>query len=1554
MFEEVKIINKPEAEYEYQAQLGNATVFFNDASQTYNHLVAIRNNEKLLRFQLENAAPTSTVITDNTVIYPEAYPDVDLRYTVSQDKLKEDLVIKNQTAQHKFRFTMLEENVQASFLEDGSIQYKDENGEVIWTIETPYAYDANGSELMVNLEYMDCCYSIEVLVDENTVYPIVLDPTITASSTTYLGYLSGYGSLASANESTTLRFSDLAIRPSSISLQAAYWSAGAAKTAYSIAGSYHYYIQYVFRDASNTNIGAVTYLTNTNVTALTVPVNAESLFVYAYRRNTTTNTSSSVRIDAICKLVSMQTDDTKFKESFALGISNAATILDITLNPTSSYTVNNVSVFANHYTQYAIFAPVTINTVKVNGVLVDKTNFNVNAGDTVLVNISKPAATNYTSFAVLSNNGLIPVEVLIDTERLKTNPGWQTSVEIFCDTSRITKDIVTDTPATVYAAAQVASLNTGKRTIAQDSNGNTYVAYLRGSRVYVAKSLDLNTWTDLAMPNSYTQMSPAIEIDALDNLHVIWYGTSASSPSYYQVGYCKYNGSVWSAAVNPSIVSSYSQGEPSIVIDSNNNPHIVWAGRDASNASYDQIKYTFFNGSVWSTWVNIQTITSYTQQYPYITIDSQDKLHVLWHGTDSFNPSYYQVKYSSKEVGGAWTAWVDVQKTSGYYQLHPSAIVDSQDNLHVFCHGTDALNTSYQIKYSKLTASIWSDWNNIQTITGYYQQYPIPHIDPHDNIRVFWQGTDASNPTKYQIKYSKLQNGWNPWENVITNTESAQPFPCIPERTASESLPVVYMDGSSPYSVKVVSVTTPKNGTITYPVEIFFDTFRPLNSIGSSIVDTIRHTTVVSETFIDSTRKALKESGILIDTQRDISQGIVANVGIDTVRTIKSTVEIFSDTSRGIMAPEVMTMDTKRRTAITNSIYTDTVRQTAFEKLLRSETFIPWSAASTTIVNNGYITLGDVTVTTTQAIPHKAWPTGFGYTIYTNIQTITAIGNLADLVLNWSVPNLYTYQGDYFQVYVDNILIKEWEAYDVTGSLRYDLSAGDHELKLVFTRDTQYHTEDYVPLNFTKKEIQGQGGTTQKATSGTVISNEFNVSEIDVTSLVKFMVNQTLPAGTSVKYSYAVDLGSTYTEITAFDSYSLINAINSATYVKFKAELTGTTTVSPVVNNLQLYYKKIVANIVTTIIDTFRSTKKADTSIIDTKRARIKNVDIVLDTKRKPAVFAAIINDTKRKIKVNNNIILDTLRRYRKAVVVGSDTKRIVGSDITTLALNASQWLYDVDPGTGVTFREKYFMIYNYMNTADVPLSINYTCYSSIWAGNYMLLEFQREDGSVISTNQYTNPNHRGTRTDMIPAGTFRIRFYAYSYSDFNPTVWIDLNNLRYTKPVTFPVLALVDSFRITRKSLNLLADTKRITRVDSLIISDTLRTVVRRTSVILPADTHRIVNKSVQPALNSKRRIVKNNLLLVDTKIVSVELVDLTADTSRIKIANGLVKADTIRSLRKDIEVILDTERLKGIMDTALFDTVREYFSLEGTATVYVTAVFEADDFAVLRLIKK
>ncbi|MEM0492581.1 MAG: DUF2341 domain-containing protein, partial [Candidatus Thermoplasmatota archaeon] len=264
--------------------------------------------------------------------------------------------------------------------------------------------------------------------------------------------------------------------------------------------------------------------------------------------------------------------------------------------------------------------------------------------------------------------------------------------------------------------------STTQRKMARTSDGVLhcvfYESYSSKNNIrYAYSSSDDDSWVvvNVTQSDTYDQKSPSIAVDSKDNIHIVWMGQHAGSSTLYQIRYICYNSSsgVWSSIKNLTS-SGYNQNFPCIVVDSSDKIHVVWYGRHGT-LSANQIRYinSSNGGSTWSTAVNVTTDT-YAQTYLSLAVNSSDGLHVVWQGRVSATYTATQIRYAYKSASSSsWSSPVNLTTNLNYIQSAPCIAVDSNDDLHVVWHGFPDANTVYNIRYKRCSGGSWGSIVNI-------------------------------------------------------------------------------------------------------------------------------------------------------------------------------------------------------------------------------------------------------------------------------------------------------------------------------------------------------------------------------------------------------------------------------------------------------------------------------------------------------------------------------------------------------------------------------------------------------------------------------------------------------------------------------------------------------------------------------------------------------------------------------------------------------------------------------------------------------------------------
>lgn len=142
-----------------------------------------------------DAKPKDAIIAGTTVTYPEAYPGVDLRYTVDNERVKEDLILTSPpAAPPSFRWILKLDGVEAVLEADQGIRFVDTAGVTQFSMPPPFMLDSNAqadaaerwsTAIAVSLteqgsKKLELTYTPDAawLADPARVYPIILDPSL--------------------------------------------------------------------------------------------------------------------------------------------------------------------------------------------------------------------------------------------------------------------------------------------------------------------------------------------------------------------------------------------------------------------------------------------------------------------------------------------------------------------------------------------------------------------------------------------------------------------------------------------------------------------------------------------------------------------------------------------------------------------------------------------------------------------------------------------------------------------------------------------------------------------------------------------------------------------------------------------------------------------------------------------------------------------------------------------------------------------------------------------------------------------------------------------------------------------------------------------------------------------------------------------------------------------------------------------------------------------------------------------------------------------------------
>lgn len=334
---------------------------------------------------------------------------------------------------------------------------------------------------------------------------------------------------------------------------------------------------------------------------------------------------------------------------------------------------------------------------------------------------------------------------------------------------------------------------TDSRKIVRDSQGNLYVAYRKKYKldhqtayhIFVAKSTDdgqswqiLNQGQPVETVGDFNQRVPAIAIDHLDGLHVVWYGPdeTTANDDENQIKYVRSTdgGLTWSAWRNLAPVTGYRgqvlwQEHPTIYIDNANLIYVVWEGRDDWYAQVAQIKFirSSDQGLSWTSWVNVAP-SNHSHSRPALVTSGQ-QLYVFAYGNRG---KLQQILYASSADGGLnWSQWRQVAPT-GQDQRHVAAAVDDTGLIHIVWRqppfGATTAQPQTQIYYATFDGQNWSAPVSVGADVAGGQTFPSIAVAAEGTVWITWVATMApydfpnDAPTSGAVYYRvKSAQGWS-------------------------------------------------------------------------------------------------------------------------------------------------------------------------------------------------------------------------------------------------------------------------------------------------------------------------------------------------------------------------------------------------------------------------------------------------------------------------------------------------------------------------------------------------------------------------------------------------------------------------------------------------------------------------------------------------------------------------------------------------------------------------------------------------------------------------
>ena len=264
--------------------------------------------------------------------------------------------------------------------------------------------------------------------------------------------------------------------------------------------------------------------------------------------------------------------------------------------------------------------------------------------------------------------------------------------------------------------------------------------------------------TELISVNSTGHCScPKITVDKIGTIHIVWadasqYIDNATDTDIMYVYKPKNVG--WQKEMLLSASSNNDTIDPALIVDNENTVHVVWY--ESVEAEEQDIVYTYkMENQNWSIPVIVSDDCTGISSDPSLVVDSKNNLHLLWMDTTPlFDNGYdYDVFYRVKPAHGPWGNIELVSNESTLNCKWPFMITDKYDNIYAtWADPTpyDSDGTSdYDIVIKKKVGNVWSEIFLISDESRYDSNWPRCVIDSTDIMHMTWWDEQPSRYITY-------------------------------------------------------------------------------------------------------------------------------------------------------------------------------------------------------------------------------------------------------------------------------------------------------------------------------------------------------------------------------------------------------------------------------------------------------------------------------------------------------------------------------------------------------------------------------------------------------------------------------------------------------------------------------------------------------------------------------------------------------------------------------------------------------------------------------------
>lgn len=268
---------------------------------------------------------------------------------------------------------------------------------------------------------------------------------------------------------------------------------------------------------------------------------------------------------------------------------------------------------------------------------------------------------------------------------------------------------------------------------------DSYIALLNNRKIFYKRSTDDGvTWSQTTQI-TYTagdSCSPSLAVDTGNWVHMVWRNDAPGNDDIFYK-HSTDSGMTWTGTTRLTWNTGKSC-EPSIAVDLGGGIHVVWQDDSPGNEEIF-FKHSTDNGETWSGLTRLSWNSSESRN-PSIVVDSSNNIHVVW---DNLLLTKHEILYKNSTDGGAtWSGLTRLTWNGGSF--FPSITTDQDNGIHVVWMNIFFNDWQIFYKHSTNNGASWSGPTRLTWNAG-GSYYPAITADPSGGIHVVWHDDTPGN-----------------------------------------------------------------------------------------------------------------------------------------------------------------------------------------------------------------------------------------------------------------------------------------------------------------------------------------------------------------------------------------------------------------------------------------------------------------------------------------------------------------------------------------------------------------------------------------------------------------------------------------------------------------------------------------------------------------------------------------------------------------------------------------------------------------------------------------